>query len=86
MGFNACLLMSGALLVLQFIGIQNAYHSELVTLSGAVVQQIQLGLGPDLPVAVVANRGNRWRMAVGAVMVMAVFAILLGIAGLVENR
>ena len=86
MGFNACMLMSGAMIVLQFIGIQDAYHSELVTLSGAVVQQIQLGLGPDLPVAVGANRGNRWRTAVGAVMVMAVFAVLLGIAGLVRNE
>ncbi|MGH8997429.1 MAG: MFS transporter, partial [Acidimicrobiales bacterium] len=33
-----------------------------------------------------ANRGNRWRTAVGAVMVMAAFAVLLGLAGLVKNQ
>ena len=85
MGFNTVMLMVGALVVLQFAGIQNAYHSGLVTLSGAVVQQIQLGLGPDLPVAIGANRGNRWRTLVGGMVVLAAFSILLGIAGLAPN-
>ncbi len=82
MSFNFCLLMSGMLIVLQFIGIQNSYHSELVTLSGAVVQQIQLGFGPDLPVAVAANRGNRWRFTIGGMVVLATFSLLLAMAGL----
>jgi len=85
MGFNGCLLMAGALMGLQLAGIQNAYHSELVVLSGAVVQQLQLGLGPDLPLAVAANRTNRWKFAVGGVLVFAAFATVLGIAGLVSN-
>jgi len=85
MGFNGCLLMAGALMGLQLAGIQNAYHSELVVLSGAVVQQLQLGIGPDLPLAVAANRTNRWRFVVDGVLVFAAFATLLGIAGLVSN-
>jgi branched-chain amino acid transport system ATP-binding protein len=85
MGFNACLLMAGTLVALQFVGIQSAYHSALVVLSSAVVQQIQLGLGPDLPVAVAANRGNRWRFAIGGVIVFCALAVLLGIAGLLPN-
>jgi branched-chain amino acid transport system ATP-binding protein len=85
MGFNACLLMAGALLTLQFVGIQDGYHSELVVLSGVVAQQIQLGVGLDVPVAVGANRGNRWHVAVGAVVLLAAFAVLIGIAGLVAN-
>ena len=85
MGFNVCLLMGGALIVLQIAGIQSAYHSALVVLSSAVVQQIQLGLGPDLPVAVAANRGSRWRFAMGGVVVFVALAVLLGIAGLLPN-
>ncbi|MGH9045854.1 MAG: hypothetical protein ACRDVW_00900, partial [Acidimicrobiales bacterium] len=85
MAFNACLLVSGALIVLQFIGIQNAYHSELVVLSGAVAQQIQLGFGFDVPVAIAANRGNRWRFAIGGLVVLAVFCILLAMGGITPN-
>jgi ABC-type multidrug transport system fused ATPase/permease subunit len=82
MSFNFCLLMSGMLIVLQFVGMQNAYHSELITLSGAVAQQIQLGFLPDLPVAVAANRaGNLWRTAVGGMVVLAAFSFLLAMAG-----
>ncbi len=82
MSFNFCLLMSGMLVVLQFIGIQNSYHSELVALTGAVAQQVQLGLGPDLPVAVAANRrGNLWRTTVGGMVVLAAFSFLLAMAG-----
>jgi len=85
MGFNTVFLMVGALVVLQFAGIQNAYHSALVSLSGAVVQQIQLGIGPDVPVAIGANRGNRWRTLVGGMVVVAAFSVLLGMAGLQPN-
>jgi ABC-type branched-subunit amino acid transport system ATPase component len=85
MGFNTVLLMSGALVALQIVGIQSGYHSALAVLSGAVVQQIQLGLGPDLPVAVAANRGSRWRAVTGGVVVFAALAALLGIAGLLSN-
>jgi len=85
MGFNACLLMAGTLVALQLVGIQDAYHSALIVLTGAVVQQIQLGIGPDLPVAVAANRRNLWRFALRFVVVFAALAVLLGIAGLVPN-
>jgi branched-chain amino acid transport system ATP-binding protein len=85
MGFNACLLMGGTLVALQMIGIQSAYHSGLTVLASATVQQVQLGLGPDLPVAVAANRGSRWRFAIGGVVVFIALAVLLAIAGLMPN-
>ena len=85
MGFNAVLSMAGALVALQIVGIQAGYHSELIVLTGAVVQQVQLGIGPDLPVAVAANRGSRWRTVTRGVVVFAALAALLGIAGLVTN-
>jgi len=85
MGFNAVLLMAGALVALQIVGIQSGYHSALIVLTGAVVQQIQLGLGPDLPVAVAANRGSRWRVVTRGVVVFAALSVLLGIAGLLSN-
>jgi branched-chain amino acid transport system ATP-binding protein len=85
MGFNACMLMGGTLAALQFVGIQSAYHSGLTVLSGAAVQQVQLGIGLDLPVAVAANRGSRWRFAIGAVIVFIALAVLLGIAGVATN-
>jgi branched-chain amino acid transport system ATP-binding protein len=85
MGFNAVLLMAGALVALQIVGIQSGYHSALIVLTGAVVQQIQLGFGPDLPVAVAANRGSRWRVVTRGVVVFAALSVLLGIAGLLSN-
>jgi len=85
MGINACLLMGGALVGLQIVGIQNAYHAALAVLAGAVVQQIQLGFALDFPVAVAANRGDPWRFAMIGALVFAIFAGLLGIAGLESN-
>ncbi|MGO9560515.1 MAG: ATP-binding cassette domain-containing protein, partial [Acidimicrobiales bacterium] len=85
MGFNACLLMSGALMGLQIVGIQNSYHAALAVLAAAAVQQIQLGFGFDFPVAVAANRGDPWRFAMIGALVFAMFAALLGVAGLESN-
>jgi ABC-type branched-subunit amino acid transport system ATPase component/MFS family permease len=85
MGLNACLLMGGALMGLQLVGIQNSYHAALVVLAAAVVQQVQLGFVLDLPVAVAANRGDPWRFAMIGALVFAIFAGLLGFAGLESN-
>ncbi len=85
MSFNFCLLMSGMLIVLQFVGIQDSYHSALVVLTGAVAQQVQLGMGLDLPVAVAANRNNRWRFAIGGMVFLAAFTFVLAMAGVTPN-
>jgi ABC-type branched-subunit amino acid transport system ATPase component len=82
MGFNACLLMGGALMGLQIVGIQDSYHAGLAVLVGAAVQQLQLGLLLDFPVAAAANRRNPWRFAMGGTLAFVVFAVLLGLAGL----
>jgi branched-chain amino acid transport system ATP-binding protein len=85
MGINACLLMAGALLGLQIVGIQNGYHAGLSVLANTIVQQIQLGIGTDLPVAVAANRRSRWHFAIAGAIVFALLAGLLAVAGLVSD-
>ncbi|HUC35495.1 MAG TPA: MFS transporter [Acidimicrobiales bacterium] len=85
MALNACLLMGGALMGLQLVGIQNSYHAGLAVLAAAGAQQVQLGFALDLPVAVAANRGDPWRFAMIGALVFAIFAGLLGIAGLETN-
>ncbi len=85
MGLNACLLMGGALMGLQIVGVQNSYHAALAVLAAAVVQQVQLGFGFDFPVAVAANRGDPWRFLMAGALVFAMFAALLGTAGLESN-
>jgi ABC-type branched-subunit amino acid transport system ATPase component len=85
MGINACLLMGGALVGLQLVGIQDAYHATLAVLAAAVVQQVQLGFALDVPVAVAANRGDPWRFAMVGALLFATFAGVLGLAGLQSN-
>ncbi|MGH9918778.1 MAG: hypothetical protein ACRD6W_07930, partial [Nitrososphaerales archaeon] len=86
MGLGAALPMTATILALSLSGVQGAYHLGLPVLALVAAQQVQLGLGLDLPLALVANRVGRPRVLVGVGAIYAVFAVALWSAGLVHNQ
>jgi branched-chain amino acid transport system ATP-binding protein len=86
MGLGAILPMTATTFVLLLPSIQDAYHLGLPILVLVATQQVQTGLGFDLPLALVANQTSRSKVIVGAGAVMAVMAALLWMSGIFPNQ
>ncbi len=86
MGVGAILPMSALTFVLLLPDMQDAYHQDLSILALVAVQQLQTGLGPDFLLALVANRGSRTSVLVGAGGFFAAAAAVLWLAGVVPNQ
>jgi ABC-type branched-subunit amino acid transport system ATPase component len=86
MGLGAILPMSALTFVLLLPGMQDAYHQELSILALVAVQQLQIGLGPDLVLALVANQTSRTRVLVGAGGFFTAAAAVLWLAGVFPNQ
>jgi ABC-type branched-subunit amino acid transport system ATPase component len=86
MGVGAILPMSALTFVLLLPGMQDAYHQDLSVLALLAVQQLQTGLGPDFLLALVANRGSRRGVLVGAGGFFAAAAAVLWLSGVVPNQ
>jgi predicted MFS family arabinose efflux permease len=86
MGLGAILPMIAAVFVISFSGIQGAFHLGLPVLFLFAAQQVQLGLGLDLPMAVVANRVGRRSVLIVAGVVYAAITMLLWFAGIVPDQ
>ncbi len=65
---------------------QDAYQQGLSILALVAVQQVQTGLGPDLVLALVANRTSRTRVLVGAGGFFTAAAAVLWLAGVFPNQ
>jgi ABC-type branched-subunit amino acid transport system ATPase component/predicted MFS family arabinose efflux permease len=86
MGLGAFLPMTATTFVLVLPSIQDAYHLGLPILALVATQQVQTGLGFDLPMALAATRTSRSRVMVVFGAVMAVMAALVWLAGIVPNQ
>ena len=86
MGLGAILPMSALAFVLVLPGMQDAYGQQLSILALVAVQQLQTGLGPDLVLALVANRTSRTRVLVWAGGFFTAAAAVLWLAGVFPNE
>ncbi len=86
MGLGAILPMSAVTFVLLLPQMQDAYHQGLSILALVAVQQVQTGLGTDLPLALVANQTSRIRVLVGAGAFFTAAAAVLWLAGVFPNQ
>ena len=86
MGVGAILPMSALAFVLLLPQMQDAYQQGLSILALVAVQQLQTGLGPDLALALVANRTSRTWVLVGAGGFFAGAAVVLWLAGVFPNQ
>jgi ABC-type branched-subunit amino acid transport system ATPase component len=86
MGLGAVLPMSAATFVLQLPNMQDAYHQGLSILTLLAAQQIQTGLGLDLPLALVASRNRRSKVLAGGGAFFALAAALLWLSGARPNE
>jgi len=85
MGVGAIMQMGGAVLALAMLGIRNEYHDGLAMLVALGVQRIQLGIGLDLPLSIVANRTSRVGMVWRVLLVFSLVLVLLALAGVFPN-
>jgi ABC-type branched-subunit amino acid transport system ATPase component/MFS family permease len=85
MGFSGLMQMSGAVLALALLGIRNEYHDGLAMLVALAVQRGQLGLAPDLPLAVIATRTSRVKVAWRVLLLFSIVCGVLGLAGAIPN-
>jgi ABC-type branched-subunit amino acid transport system ATPase component/predicted MFS family arabinose efflux permease len=85
MGFGGLMQMGGAVFALALLGIRNEYHDGLAMLVALGVQRGQLGLGLDLPLAVVATRTSRVGVAWRVMFAFSVILVVLGLAGVFPN-
>jgi len=85
MGFNGLMQLSAAAFFLALLGIRNEYHDGLAMLVALGVQRIQLGIGADLPLAVVATRTSRVGVAWKVLLVFSVLCAVVGLAGVFPN-
>jgi branched-chain amino acid transport system ATP-binding protein len=86
MGLGAILPMSALTFVLLLPEMQDAYGQQLSILALVAVQQLQTGLGPDLVLALVANRTSRIRVLVWAGGFFTAAAAVLWLAGVFPNQ
>jgi ABC-type branched-subunit amino acid transport system ATPase component/predicted MFS family arabinose efflux permease len=85
MGLGAVLPMSAAVFVLTLPNVQDSYHLGLPILVLLAAQQIQLGIGLDLPLAITANRLSRPKVLIGGGAFFALATALLWLAGILPN-
>ena len=85
MGFGGLMQMGGAVFALALLGIRNEYHDGLAMLVALGVQRGQLGLGLDLPLAVVATRTEPRGRGLARHVRLLVLLVVLGLAGVFPN-
>jgi ABC-type branched-subunit amino acid transport system ATPase component/predicted MFS family arabinose efflux permease len=85
-GLGAVMAMTPTVFALSFSGLEDAYHLGLPVLFLVAAQRVQLGLGLDLPVALVANRTSRSRTLIAVGLGFTALTALLWLSGLVANQ
>jgi ABC-type branched-subunit amino acid transport system ATPase component/predicted MFS family arabinose efflux permease len=85
-GLGSVMAMTPAVFALSFSGVEDAYHLGLPVLFLLLAQRVQLGLGLDLPVALVANRTSRSRTLIVVGVGFTALTVLLWYSGLVANQ
>jgi branched-chain amino acid transport system ATP-binding protein len=83
MGLAAIAQLNGLALFLLLPDIKDSYHLGLAVVSFILALRIQLGLGFDLPVALVANRTRRMRLTCVGMIGFVVSSVLTAWAGMV---
>src|ERR1700683_5442316 len=85
MGVGGIMRMPGAVFALALLGIRSEYHDGLAMLVALGVQRVQLGLGLDVPLAIVATRTSRVRLVWMVLVAFSAICAALGMAGVFPN-
>jgi branched-chain amino acid transport system ATP-binding protein len=83
MGLSAVAQLNGLALFLLLPDIKDSYHLGLAVVSLILALRIQLGLGLDLPVALVANRARRMRLTCVGMIGFVISSVLAALAGMI---